>query len=150
MPMTVILITIISILAITGLAWLATKVLPFPVCPICVGVAGTWLWMVAAGLAGFAFDASMLAILLGGSVVGAAYQLEKHLAPGRSPLLWKALSLPIGFAAAYGVAVSHWRLLAIAGVALLFLTAVFFMRRRHSEKDSAALERLEREMKKCC
>lgn len=148
--MTVILITTISILAITGLAWLATKVLPFPVCPICVGVAGTWLWMVAAGLAGFAFDASMLAILLGGSVVGTAYQLEKRLARGRSPLLWKTLCLPIGFAAAYGVAVSHWSLLAIGSAGLLLLTAVFFMPRRHSEKNSTAVEKLKREMEKCC
>ena len=148
--MTVILITIVSILAITGLAWLATKVLPFPVCPICVGVAGTWIWMLGARLAGFAFDASMLAILLGGSVVGIAYQLEKHLPRGRAPLLWKTLFLPSGFVAAYGVAVPHWSLLAIASVALLILTAVFFTPRRHSESSSAAVEKLERDMKECC
>jgi len=148
--MTIILITAISILAITGLAWLAGRVLPFTVCPVCVGVAGTWLWMLAARFAGFAVDASMLAILLGGSVVGIVYQLEKHLPQGRSPLLWKTLCLPIGFVAAYGVAVPHWSLLAIVVAALLLLTAVFFVPRRHSEKDSAAVEKLERAMKKCC
>ena len=148
--MTVILITIISMLAITGLAWLATKVLPFPVCPICVGVAGTWLWMLAARLAGFAFDASMLAILLGGSVVGIAYHVEKHLPRGRSPLLWKTLFLPIGFVAAYGLAIPHWSVLAITAVVLLLLTAVFFLPRRNPEHNSAAVEKLEREMKKCC
>ncbi len=148
--MTIILITTVSILAITGLAWLARKVLPFPVCPICVGVAGTWLWMLAARLAGFAFDASMLAILLGGSVVGIAYQLEKHLPRGRSPLIWKTLILPTGFAAAYGLTVPQWSLLAMAGAALLLLTAVFFVPPRRSEKNSAAVEKLERDMKKCC
>ncbi len=148
--MTIILITTVSILAITGLAWLARKVLPFPVCPICIGVAGTWLWMLAVRLAGFAFDASMLAILLGGSVVGIAYQLEKHLPQGRSPLLWKTLFLPIGFAAAYGVAIPHWSLLAVASVALMVLTTVFFVQCRHSEKNSAAVAKLERDMKKCC
>ena len=148
--MTIILITTISILAITGLAWLAKKALPFPVCPICVGVAGTWLWMLAARLAGFAFDASMLAILLGGSVVGIAYQLEKHLPQGRSPLLWKTLFLPMGFVAAYGLMVPHWSVLAITIVALLLLTAAFFMPRHDSGTNSAAVERLERELKKCC
>ena len=148
--MTVILITIVSILAITGLAWLAAKALPFPVCPICVGVAGTWLWMVAARLAGFAFDASMLAILLGGSVVGIAYQLEKHLPEGRSPLLWKALFMPVGFAAAYGIAQPHWGLLLIAGIVLLALATVFYMPRRGPGPRSAAVAKLEREMKKCC
>ncbi len=148
--MTIILITTLSILAITGLAWLARKVLPFPVCPICVGVAGTWLWMLAGRLAGFAFDAPMLAILLGGSVAGIAYQLEKHLPQGRSPLLWKTLFLPIGFVAAYGLAVAHWRLLAMAIVALLLLTAVFFVPRRQPEKNSAVVEKLKEDMKKCC
>lgn len=148
--MTIILITTISILAITGLAWLAGKILPFSVCPICAGVAGTWLGMLAARLAGFAFDASMLAILLGGSVVGMAYQLEKHLPQGRSPLLWKTLFLPMGFTAAYGLAVPHWSLLAMAVAALLLLTAVFFVPHRHAEKNSAAVEKLARDMKKCC
>ncbi len=148
--MTIILITTVSLLAITGLAWLAGKVLPFPVCPICIGVAGTWLWMLAAQLAGFAPDPSMLAILLGGSVVGVAYQLEKHLPAGRSPLLWKTLFLPLGFMAAYGLAVPHWGLLAMVVAALLLLTAVFFVPRRHAGKNSAAVEKLERDMKKCC
>ena len=148
--MTIILITTISILAITGLAWLASKVLPFAVCPICVGVVGTWLWMLAARLAGFTFDPLMLAILLGGSVVGVAYQLEKHLPEGRSPLLWKTLFVPAGLVAAYGLALPHWSVLAITIAVLVLLTAVFFMPRRHSEKNSAAVERLERAMKKCC
>ena len=148
--MDVILLTTVSILAITGFAWLAGKILPFPVCPICVGVAGTWLWMLAAQLAGFPLDPSMLAILLGGSVVGSAYQLEKHLPEGRSPLLLKTLFLPIGFLAAYGLAVPHWSLLAMAVAALLLLSVVFFVPRRHPEKNSAAVEKLERDMKKCC
>ena len=148
--MTVILITTISIIAITALAWLATKVLPFPVCPICVGVAGTWIWMLAARFAGLTFDTSMLAILLGASVFGIAYQLEKHLPKGRSPLLWKTLFLPIGFAAAYGLMIAHWSVLGISILALLLLTAGFFMPHRDTKNNSAAVEKLEREMKKCC
>lgn len=148
--MTIILITTVSILAITGLAWLARKVLPFPICPICVGIAGTWLWMLAGRLAGLEFDTSMLAILLGGSVVGVGDQLEKHLPQGRSPLLWKTLFLPIGFVAAYGLVVPHWSLLTTAIVALFLLTAVFFVPRRQPEQNNAVVEKLKEDMKKCC
>ncbi len=81
---------------------------------------------------------------------GIAYQLEKHLPAGRSPLLWKTLFLPLGFMAAYGLAVPHWGLLAMVVAALLLLTAVFFVPRRHAGKNSAAVEKLERDMKKCC
>jgi len=150
--MTVILITTLSILAITGVAWLVSKILPFSfsICPICVGVAGTWLWMLAGRLAGFRIDAPMFAILLGGSVVGIGDQLEKHLPQGRSPLLWKTLFLPIGFVAAYGLAAAHWSMLATAIVALLLLTAVFFVPRRQPVKNNAAVEKLKEDMRKCC
>lgn len=152
--MTVILITTLSILAITGVAWLAGEILPFSfsfsICPICVGVAGTWLWMLAGRLAGFEIDASMFAILLGGSVVGIGDQLEKHLPQGRSPLLWKTLFLPAGFVAAYGLIVPHWSLLGIAVVALALLMAVFFVPRRQPEKNNAVVEKLKEDMKKCC
>lgn len=148
--MTIILITTLSILVITGLAWLARKILPFSICPICVGVAGTWLWMLTGRLAGLEVDTSMLAILLGGSVVGIGDQLEKHLPQGRSPLLWKMLFLTIGFVAAYGLAVAHWRFLAMAIIALLLLTALFFMPRHQPEKNNAVVEKLKEDMKKCC
>jgi len=42
-----ILIFILSVLAITVLVWLANKILPFKICPICVGVSGTWVWILA-------------------------------------------------------------------------------------------------------
>jgi hypothetical protein len=148
--MTIILITTISIFAITGLAWLARKALPFPICPICIGIAGTWLWMLAGRLAGLEFDATMLAILLGGSVVGAGDQLEKHLPQGRSPLLWKAVFLPIGFVAAYGLVVPHWSLLAMTILVLLLLTTLFFVPRHQSEQNNAIVEKLKEDMKKCC
>jgi hypothetical protein len=148
--MTIILITIISILAITGLAWLARKLLPFAICPICIGVSVTWLWMLAARLAGFEFDISMLAILVGGSVAGIGDQLEKHLPRGRSPLLWKTLFLPTGFVAAYGLVVPHWNSLAVAMAALLLITAVFFVPRHQPGQNSAIIEKLKEDMKKCC
>lgn len=124
--------------------------LRLPLCPICTGVAGTWLWMIVARHLGFAVDASMLPILLGGSVVGVAYQLERRLASARSPLLWKTLFIPAGFAAAYAVAVAHWALLAMALVVLLLLTACFLLPRGGAKTSSTAVKTLESKMKNCC
>ena len=148
--MTIVVTTIVSILAIAGVAWVASRMLRLPLCPICTGVAGTWLWMVVARHLGFAVDASMLPILLGGSVVGIAYQLESRLAKGRSALLWKTLFIPAGFAAAYGLAVRHWALLATALVVLVLLTACFLLPRGSAKASSTAVQGLESKMKNCC
>lgn len=137
-------------LALGLLAWLAGRVARLPVCPVCAGVAGTWLWMLAARLAGIAIDGAVLAMLLGASVVGFAQWIETRLPAGRSPLLWKVLALALGFAAAYGLAAERW-LLALAAAAVLGLVAAFFLRpRRTVAGDSVAVAKLEERMKKCC
>ncbi|MBI2316819.1 MAG: hypothetical protein HYU75_07360 [Betaproteobacteria bacterium] len=148
--MTVVASTTLSILAIAALAWAVRRALRVELCPICLGVAGTWLWMLLARFAGLAVDASMLAVLLGGSAVGLAYQLERRLPPGRSPLLWKALFIPAGFVAAYALAGEHWVMLAGAGIALVALAAVFLLASPARAKDPAAVAKLEQQMKKCC
>ncbi len=148
--MTTILATLASIWAIAGLAWAVRGRLPFPACPICIGVGGTWLWMAAARELGLAVDASMLAVLLGGSVVGLAFQLEKRLPRGRSPVLWKALSVPAGFVAAYGLAGPHWIFLGAGAAGLALLSLVFLRPPGAQEKSSAAVEKLEEQMKRCC
>ena len=148
--MTAVAIAIVSILALAGLAWLAAKALRRPLCPICFGVGGTWLWMLTARIAGFAIDTTMLAILLGASVVGIAYQLEPRLAQGRSQLLWKTLILPTGFIAAYGLAAERWGVATTAGVVLVLLAAFFLAPRMLAGADEAAVSKLEEQMKKCC
>ena len=106
--------------------------------------------MVIARYFGVAFDTSMLPVLLGGSAVGVAYQLERRLPEGRPPLLWMTLFIPAGFIAAYGIALPNWTVLAAAIVALLLLTAIFFAPPRVQAKDSATVEKLQQQMKKCC
>ena len=148
--MTAVLTSVLSILAITALAWAAKRTLRAPVCPICMGVGGTWLWMLVARYLGLAFDTSMLPVRLGGSVVGVAYQLEKRLSEGRSALLWKSLFIPFGLAAAYGVALPNWTAFATASVALLIVTGIFFAPLQAEPRHSAAVEKLREQMKKCC
>ena len=148
--MTAILTTTVSIFAIAGLAWAAKKLLRVPVCPICLGVGGTWLWMVIARSLGYAVDATMLSILLGGSVAGIAYLVEKRLPLGRSPMLWKTLFIPAGFVAAYGLAASQWILFAVMGVALVLLTAFFLVPPATSGEPSETVEALKKKMQQCC
>ena len=143
-------LAVVSIFALAGLAWLAGKALRFPLCPICFGVAGTWLWMLGARFAGLPVDATMLAVLLGASVVGIADQLEGRLPRGYSPLLWKTLTLPVGFIAAYGLVAERWIVAAIAVSALVLLAALFLLPRRLAGSDEAVVRKLEQEMKKCC
>jgi len=143
-------VALVSIFALGGLAWLAGKALRASICPVCFGVAGTWLWMLGARYAGFPVDAAMLAVLLGASVVGIAGQLEGGLPQGRSALLWKTLALPLGFVAAYGLVTERWIVVAITGLALVLLAALFLLPRRLAATDEAAVKKLEQQMKKCC
>lgn len=148
--MTAVALAVASILVLAGLAWLAGKALRSPLCPICFGVGGTWLWMLAARFAGLPIDATMLAVLLGASVVGIAGQLEGRLPQGRSPLLWKTLALPVGFVAAYGLVAERWGVAAIAALALVLLAGLFLLPRRLAGTDEAVVKKLEQQMKKCC
>lgn len=146
----IIALSITSIFALAGLAWLGGKVLRLPLCPSCFGVAGTWVWMLGARSIGFPVDQTMLGVLLGASVVGIAAQLESRLPQGRSPLLWKALALPAGFVAAYGLAVERWNLAAIAVLALVLLAVLFLLPRPRAAADEEVVKKLEEQMKKCC
>lgn len=148
--MTAILATIFSILAISGMGWAAKKMLRIPLCPICFGVGATWLWMLVARSLGHAVDTTILAILLGGSVAGIAYQVEKRLPPGRSALAWKTLFIPPGFVAAYALAAPQWILFALTSVALVLLTAFFLLPPAAAGEQSETVEELKKKMQQCC
>jgi len=139
-----------SIWLLAALAWLARRALRVSVCPICVGVAGTWLWMLIARQFGIGVDTTMLPLLLAGSVVGIAYQLERFLPSGRSVALWKSVAIPLGLAAAYALEQSLWGLLAALLATLMVGAAVFFRPAAESGPASEAAEELKRQMKQCC
>lgn len=148
--MTTLALALASLLGLTGLAWLAARMTRLPVCPVCVGVAGTWVGLLAARFAGLPVDATVLAILLGASVLGITQWGAERLTQGGSALLWKALALPTGSAAAYGLVAEHWRLAAVAAIAFALLAVLFRAARRAPESDSVAVSQLEERMKRCC
>jgi len=153
-----ILIALVSIGAITLIVEFLNvrDVLPVKICAICAGTATTWIWMLAGILAGelmFAAYMPVVTILMGGSVVGIAYQGNRYLKEGRSGLLWKALFIPLGFGTVWSVANFAFGFV-ILGVAVLaaiagaFLTLPF--RRNRTPQNGAAAKRLEEAMKDCC
>jgi len=143
-------IAVASIFVLAGLAWLAARALRLALCPICFGVGGTWLWMIGARFIGVQVDTTMLAVLLGASVVGISGQLERRLPEGQPPLLWKTLALPVGVVAAYGLVAERWGVAAIAFLVFVTLAVLFLLPRRLAGTDEAVVKKLEQQMKNCC
>ena len=148
--MDTILLASLSLVALTGLAWLARAVAKARVCPICAGVSATWAWLLVARAMGVAVDPVPLALLIGGSAVGGADWIASRLPAGRSPALWKTLAIPAGFVAAYGVASERWRAAAVGMALIVVLLAMFLRQRAARPADPAALAGLEERMKRCC
>lgn len=88
--------------------------------------------------------------VLGGSVVGIAYQVEQRLPPERSPLLWKILFIPAGFVAAYALAMPQWTLFAMVSVGLVLLAVSFVLPLGSTKQESETVEQLKEKMRKCC
>lgn len=169
-----IVIATTSILGIAALVQLVNRILlprlrsgqAFRICPICAGVSGTWLWILAGIYFGFLDAGSwslVAAIAMGGSVVGIAYQLEKKLPVERSPLLWKTFFIPAGFIAAYGI-LAEWRGIFFAALIFLLLLSFLFLsprKQQESQKKTVAApigseprpmgrEELKKKMEDCC
>jgi hypothetical protein len=156
--MEIIYITI-SILVITFLAWVANKFLPFKVCPICAGVSLTWLWI----LVGILLDALpvtsyqlLVSILMGGTVVGIAYQGEKSMnIASKNFLKFRTAIIVPGFILVYfALANVSWLTLIIEAAVLTVVTYLFFI--LPSDKaislptDKRKVAELEEKMKECC
>jgi hypothetical protein len=148
--MNTLLVPILSMLALTGLALAARTLMQARICPVCVGVGATWLWMIVAREFGHPVDITMLALLLGGSVVGIANLAERRLPPRRSPLVWKTLFIPTGFVAAYCLAVPLWGAFAVSSLGLALLAGVFLRSPAAPSAPGDAVEALKKRMQQCC
>lgn len=144
-------VTVLSILVIALLIWLANKLLPFAICPICAGVFLTWLGLIGARFAGYDIDPIVPAILMGGSVVGIAYQLDKKFSAlsSEARMFWKMLSMPAGFVAVYALLMEQWVVLAIAFVFLIVISVALALCAQ-ARIRSGKVSSLERAMEECC
>ena len=147
-----IIITVASILGITVLVRLAEKILPFKVCPICAGVFLTWTGMLTANFLGYQVPLVIPAFLMGGTVVGIAYQLEKKYSASSTDarLLLKALFIPAGFVAAYGILLQLWAAALLAIAFLFLISLVFLSPNGKADPHGSATEEIEKKMKDCC
>src|SRR3989338_3566819 len=142
-------LAIISILAIGTLAFIVNKITNLRICPICAGVAGTWLLMLVLRFLDYPISIPVLAILIGGSVVGIAYTIEKRLSGSRSAFLFKTLFIPVGFIGAWGIVEENWILAAVSVIALSVIASGFlakFSPPRNASHPSA----LQKKLEKCC
>lgn len=147
----IILTIVLSILGITTIAVAIRKLGLMNVCPVCAGVAGTWLWMLAGMALGQLSDDQFVlpvAVLMGGSVVGIWYQIEKRLKVGMA-ILPKALFLALGFATVYAVLLQSWKSAGLLVVPLAIFSFVIVMRSPTPQRDQGKSE-LEQRMEKCC
>ena len=135
---------------------MARKIWPsFRLCPICAGVAGTWIWILIGIWVGWLDVESWqltVALAMGGSVVGIAYQLEKNMRP-RKILAWKILFIPIGFALAYYLIYFSAVYVISLSVIILFLIFIFIdwpvINNENVNKQDQVSE-IEEKMKNCC
>ena len=147
-----IIIAVASILAIALAVWLANQVLPFSVCPICAGVFLTWVGLLGAHFAGYQVTLTVPAILMGGSVVGIAYQLEKRNSgsPPGTRMLFKVLFIPTGFVAAYAVLEQWWAVFLLALVLLVAVSFWLLSYRSLAGPREETAGNIEKNLKDCC
>jgi hypothetical protein len=150
--------TIVGIGMLTAMAWGLRRFLFPRLCPLCAGVAGTWIAMLAAHWAGMELDLRLPALLLGGSVVGLAGLGEVALA-GRAPgavLAWKTAFVATGFATAYALLLAAWLPAGLGGAllaALLGLPWAVAARRSGAGPTAgptAGQRRVLSELRNCC
>lgn len=149
----IIAIVTASILVITAAVWRLNRISFLKICPICTGVSGTWFWILAGiyfGLLDAGSWSLAAAMLMGGSVVGIAYQLEKKLPVGKSQFLWKMVFIPAGFISVYGILTEQWIAFFAAMIFLALISFLFIREQKHRGPGNRVVGELTEKMKNCC
>lgn len=148
-----IFITIISIIAIALVILFLNKIMNWNICPICAGVSGTWIWLLSANFMGYAIEMIVPAMLMGGTVVGIAYQIEKKLKERsmsqRIILCFKIIFISDGFIAVYSLLSQLWISFFTSFIFLSLIIFIFFLPQKSNEKNKVVMD-LENKMKDCC
>jgi len=121
---------IASILVLTTAVYILKRMGIVRVCPICAGIAGTWMGLIIGRAAGWDVEPAALAILLGASVAGITYLVEKK--KGQMSEWRKAALMLTGLAGGWGIVKESWIVAAI----LLALFTVLLALKGERAKDS--------------
>ena len=163
----VIIITILVLFAIASAVWLLNKLARVQICPVCAAVSGTWLLLSAGILFGYISKTDFLPIILllmGGTIVGIAYQGEKSIIwAARNPFWWKLLIITTGMPLAFwAVKNLDVKILILEAAALTALNYLLFFHRAGKkitlesagkslvEKKSGRIKTIEDKLKNCC
>ena len=125
------------------------------ICPICVVVSGIWL-ILSAGVAwGYLASEQFMipvAILMGGSVMGIAYQGEKKFIwASTHSLIWKIIIIFSGMPAAYLFVVNLSKPMVVTEFILLIIIAYFFFIKRLKQPGRLhTISQIEKQMEQCC
>ena len=118
------------------------------ICWVCVTISGLWLVMsalVAWHLVPFEVLQLPIALLMGGSVVGIAYQ--------RHSLRWKITTIAIGMPAAFVLITNLTKItILIELIVLLIIAYKLFVHKDNSDSSDSKehVHELEEKMKQCC
>ena len=150
-----IIIIVTSIILIALVAYAANRILSFKtfkICPLCAGVSGTWLWMLAVSALGYwplEEYQLMLAAMMGGSVVGIAYQIEKRM-PESFGMFHKLTQVVLGFIGVYFLVQLRWLEAAIFIILAAVPAVIAWLNREKPHRDDSEVAELEKQMNKCC
>lgn len=147
--MTTTLLVLASIWVLAALSWRVGTLMNRTICPVCVGVCGTWILLLILRGFGVGIDSIIIGTLMGGSVVGIAYKCEKRLATGRSRIFWKLLFIPFGFLAVIGV-IEQNIVGAGVGIAVLLFVSHFFLNVPKGASRQHTSGAIEEKLKNCC
>lgn len=153
--MTPLLISSILIIGFTALTYFFNKITHWKTCVICAGVSLAWLTLIALMLSGFlasSFYFLITSMLMGGTVVGIAFQGEKRFKWAKNLFYWKAPVVIIGFIIAYLLLINiSWATFAVELVLLGFLTYFLFLQPSGDRSPQGeSVSKLEEELKDCC
>ena len=152
-----IIIALILVAVITAGVKSVSRFLPFSVCALCAGVSGAWVLLSLAILTGAApadLYLPVITLLMGGTVVGIAYQAEKKFGWRGEKAFWFRFAIIfVGFYAAHiAVGGFGWSVFTIELFVLATLAYLFFIRQdgANLKSHSAKVEKLEKELENCC
>jgi hypothetical protein len=118
------------------------------ICPICALVSLTWIMMFAMKVSGHVVSNELLAMLMGGSVVGISYVLGTRMQT-QHPKLWKLIAIPLGFAAMYALLSFAWLYAAFA-VAAYAGTWFVFRNIAMATPDTHRINDITKALDNCC
>jgi len=118
------------------------------ICPVCALVALTWLTMLVLKWLGYPTNNELIAMLMGGSVVGIAYVLGTRLRI-TSPMLWKLISIPLGFITLYALLQFAWGYF-LGGLTMYVLVWTIFQATDSKQNNVGHVEDITKKLDSCC